>query len=430
MPLTTGFRKRPNIRWAAFLIAALALSGHAQDGFVEEGADASGPILFCTRYMADASAPAQEGLGSRFRKAGLQARAASSMEDARSQRCDLFVEVRDQGSVVEVFSTRSGRVIYRANVNAGWAGTWANLPKTIASAFQPGSRGYELVMEERASAAAAAASPTVTVKPEPEAAAPARPEPPRESDVDIPRYRASENPDDLALVVGVEKYSELPEARFAERDAEAVAKHFLALGVPRRNLVHLAGSKAGKAAIEKILDHWLPRMVKPTSRVIVYFSGHGAPDPKTGEAYLMPWDGDANYLEGTGYPLKRLYAALAGLKAKEVLVALDTCFSGAGGRSVLPSGARPLVTKVAVPVVDKRLTVLTASAANEISGSLDEERHGAFTYFLLKGLNGEADDLSASGLHSYLTPRVQDEARRLNREQTPQLQGEGRLRLR
>ncbi len=76
------------------------------------------------------------------------------------------------------------------------------------------------------------------------------------------------------------------------------------------------------------------------------------------------------------------------------------------------------------------MTVLTASAANEISGSLDDKEHGAFTYFLLKGLNGESNDFSAAGLLRYLTPRVQDESRRLNREQTPQLLGDGTAQLR
>ena len=57
------------------------------------------------------------------------------------------------------------------------------------------------------------------------------------SDVDTPSYRLSERPDDFALIIGVEKYSnDLPDAQFAERDAEAVKKHLLALGYPERNI--------------------------------------------------------------------------------------------------------------------------------------------------------------------------------------------------
>ena len=50
-----------------------------------------------------------------------------------------------------------------------------------------------------------------------------------------------------------------------------------------------------------------------------------------------------------------------------------------------------------------------------------------FTYFFLKGLGGEARDavgrVTAQGLHDYLRPRVQDEARRQNRDQDPVFQG-------
>ncbi|GAG20109.1 unnamed protein product, partial [marine sediment metagenome] len=155
------------------------------------------------------------------------------------------------------------------------------------------------------------------------------------SDVDKARYRSAPQAHDFAVVVGIEEYSILPAAKFAERDAEAVASHMSALGIPLRHIVHLSGSKASYISLKKYLESWLPRNVKPNSRVFFYFSGHGAPDVKTGEAYLVPWDGDPGFLKDTAYPLKRLYGSLGKLKAKEIIVALDACFSGAGGRSVL-----------------------------------------------------------------------------------------------
>ena len=237
-----------------------------------------------------------------------------------------------------------------------------------------------------------------------------------------PRFTSPERPDDLAVIVGVESYSDIAtKAPYAERDADAFKSFVRALGVPERNIVLLKGPKAVKSSLEKNLEGWLPRLAKPESRVYFYFSGHGAPEIKTGQAYLVPWDGDPNFLEATAYPVSRLYEKLGALPAKQVLVAMDSCFSGAGGRSVLASGARPLVGKVETGAVPAKVTVLAASAASEISGSLDDRRHGAFTYFLLEGLN--AGRTGAKALHAYLVPKVQDEARRLNRDQTPQLLG-------
>ena len=224
--------------------------------------------------------------------------------------------------------------------------------------------------------------------------------------------------------MGIETYQDkdLPKAEFAEADAEAAAEHFLALGVPRRNLKLLKGSDATSGRLKGYLDSWLPKNVTAESRVYFYFSGHGAPDPGTGDAFLLPWDGNPEFLDSSAAPLKSVYASLGRLKAKEVLVAMDACFSGAGGRSVLQKGTRPLVTvRMEEPAEAGNLTVLAASRANEVTGSLTERGHGIFTYFLLRGLNEGVRD--SEGLCAYLTPKVQDEAARQNRTQTPVCRG-------
>ncbi len=256
--------------------------------------------------------------------------------------------------------------------------------------------------------------------------APGKPKESGSSDVDSPSYRVEPDPDKFALIIGIEKYSELPEARFAERDAQAVRSHLAALGFPERNIVSVIGPKATKSAFSKNIETWLPKNVSANSTVFVYFSGHGAPEPGTGQAYLVPWDGDPQFLEESAYPLKRLHERLGKLKAKRVILAMDACFSGAGGRSVLAKGTRPLVTRVEIsPAASGKIVSLSAAASDQVSGTLEEAGHGLFTYYLLKGLNGAAaapgGGVTLGSLYDYISPRVQDEARRQNREQSPQL---------
>ncbi len=241
------------------------------------------------------------------------------------------------------------------------------------------------------------------------------------SDVDAPKSRGAQRPDDFALVIGVEEYQSLPKADYGVRDAKTVRKHLEAIGFPARNIVSLEGQAATGSALKSYLEEWLPLNVKPASTLFVYYSGHGAPDPANGEAYLVPWDGNPSFLKSSAYPLKKLYSDLSKTKAKRVLVALDACFSGAGGRSVLAKGARPLVAKTADLSAGGKVTVLAAASGEQITGSLDEQGHGMFTYFLLKGM--AEGKRSAKELHDYLAPRVEDEARRQNRQQTPALIG-------
>ncbi|MEK7382346.1 MAG: caspase family protein [Elusimicrobiota bacterium] len=243
-----------------------------------------------------------------------------------------------------------------------------------------------------------------------------------DSDVDKASYKNPENADAFAVVVGIERYQQLPQADFGERDGQTVRDHLVAMGFPPRNVVQLSGSMATKSSLEKYLELWLPEKVNERSKVVFYFSGHGAPDVDSKQAFLMPWDGDVKFLQQSGYPLKRLYASLRALKARQVLVALDSCFSGAGGRSVLPKGARPLVTKVDEGAEGMgRLVILSASEGDEISLSDEKQGHGLFTYHLLKGLNEKNGRSTVKGLYDYLVPRVQDGARQQNRDQTPRL---------
>lgn len=253
------------------------------------------------------------------------------------------------------------------------------------------------------------------------AAPPSKREP--SSDVDAPSSLLPERPDDIALVIGIEDYQSVPKADYGVRDAKTVRRHLEALGFPSRNIISLTGAEATGSKLRGYFEEWLPLNVTPNSNLLVYYSGHGAPDVQSGDAYLVPWDGDPKFLKSTALPLKKIYADLAKTQAKRVIVALDACFSGAGGRSVLAKGARPLVGKIvdAAPV-GANMTVLAAASGDEITGSLDEQGHGMFTYHLLKGLSADPK-ASAKSLFDYVMPRVQEDARRQNRVQTPVLAG-------
>ncbi|MBW2570519.1 MAG: caspase family protein, partial [Deltaproteobacteria bacterium] len=188
------------------------------------------------------------------------------------------------------------------------------------------------------------------------------------SDIDeLPAIISEPRKNAYAVVIGIENYRSLPKSDYSGKDAALVKSYLKVLGYPERNIDVITDEKATRTDIEKSLEAWLPNRAKKDSTVIVYFSGHGAPEPSTGEAYIVPYDGDPNYLSVTGYPLKRLYERLGKLEAKEIIVVLDSCFSGAGGRSVLAKGARPLVMMAATGGLSSKMAVLTATQGSQIS---------------------------------------------------------------
>lgn len=264
--------------------------------------------------------------------------------------------------------------------------------------------------------------------------APAPPAPDTGVDVDSPpAVKTNIDPDAFAVVIGVERYRQagIPAVDYAARDAQTVYAYLTrAMGFDAKNVVLLTDEGATKTDFEKNLKSWLANRVGKRSRVFIYYAGHGAPNPATGEGYLMPYEADPNYLSDTAFPLSELYAAVAKLPTNNVTVVLDACFSGQGGRSLIAKGARPLVTTLREKTPENAI-VLAAAQSSQISASDPARRHGLLTSYLLEGLHGAADTrgdgrITIAELFAYAAPAVERAARLQNIEQTPSLSGEPR----
>ncbi len=253
-------------------------------------------------------------------------------------------------------------------------------------------------------------------------------------DVDEPlAYQVAPDPDAVALVIGVERYSnEVPPVMYAVRDARAIARHLRdVLGVDSGNVITLLDEQATSTNIRVAVERKLAnRVVAGRSTVYVYFAGHGVADPKDRVPYLVPFDGDPKFPHDTCYATAGLYQAIGRLKARRALVMLDACFTGVASREPQPTAlmptVRPLMVVPIVPAVPSGVTVLAASGADEMSAAAPDKQHGLFTYFLLKALRGETAarrDFSLRDVFTYVRENVQKGARRQDREQTPVLMG-------
>ncbi len=242
---------------------------------------------------------------------------------------------------------------------------------------------------------------------------------PAENVHDIPDFKSSPRHNDLAVIIGIENYRGLPKSDYSKSDAGMMKDYLKALGFQERNVTFLTDDNASLSDIKKTLETWLHNKAKKESKVFIYYSGHGAPEPKTGDAYIVPFDGDPNYLEDTGYSLRRLYEKLGKLQVAEVAVVLDSCFSGAGGRSILAKGARPLVMMTTSTVLSSNIAVLSATQGTQISTSSPEKGHGIFTYYFLKALKDGKKNIAE--IYEYIKPLVEDEAKQINVQQSPSI---------
>lgn len=247
----------------------------------------------------------------------------------------------------------------------------------------------------------------------------------------LSRTKASKPyPKDWGLIIGIEDYSRLPSVEYARKDALIVRDYFIkVLGVPESNIISLIDTHATKASIEGYLKQYLPKNLGKDATLYVYFAGHGMPGLKKGEPYLVPYDADTRFIEQTGYKLISFYQDLHRLKIERVYVFLDSCFSGMASRAaeMLIKGARPAlvhVEKIRPP--SSSIISLNATSTGQISNAYPEKGHGLFTYYLLRGLRGEADSdddgwTSMKEIYGYVRGHVTRESRRMQSEQIPSI---------
>jgi uncharacterized caspase-like protein len=210
-------------------------------------------------------------------------------------------------------------------------------------------------------------------------------------------------PQEWAVVVGVSEYmnSGIPSLKYADKDAEALA-NFLRRpeggGYDSDHMRVLLNKDATLANIKEALINFLNQAID-MDLVMIYFAGHGAPDPaRPQNMYLLTHDSDPASLGTSAFPMWDIQTVLARyISAKRVVVFTDACHSGGISVNFATRGlgkSEPNLVNQYLEDLSKTkegIVVFTASAAGEVSQEFPEFSHGVFTYYLLKGLEGKAD---------------------------------------
>ena len=251
--------------------------------------------------------------------------------------------------------------------------------------------------------------------------------------LDPTAFSAKENSNAVALIIGIANYANAPKATFADSDAHVFGDYaHRVLGVPQSNIKVLTEDKATLVDMTIAILGWLRgRIYEGKTDVYVFYAGHGLASPDGQDLYLLPSNGAPSYLEETSLLRNELFEVIGKAKPKSATIFLDTCYSGLGrGEEVLLADARGgVMITPKQQQVPEGFTILTAAGGKQISSGLDEAKHGLFSYYLMKGMEGDADankdnKITAGELHAYLGRNVKQQAIRLGREQTPELSGD------
>ena len=135
-----------------------------------------------------------------------------------------------------------------------------------------------------------------------------------------------------AVIIGISSYQNsgangFQELAFADDDAESFRDMLLRLGWSPSHIKLLVNENAKRNDILIALESWLTK-VGPEDMIVLFWSGHGFPDPEDPEkVYFACYDTKIN-IPATGYRMDRITSILKERNAKNVVVFADTCHAG------------------------------------------------------------------------------------------------------
>lgn len=245
-----------------------------------------------------------------------------------------------------------------------------------------------------------------------------------------------------ALVIGVSKYKDtrIPPLRYAVKDATAFYDWLTSVDggqYDSSRVKFLSDEEATTKNIKSALFNWLKQPIAE-DMVTIFFAGHGSPESPDfpDNLYLLPYDTQYNDISTTGFPMWDVETAIKRfIKAKKVVFIADACHSGGVGNSFDIS--RRSNRGIEINKIHTRLQDLSSigngicviSASDDKQYSQESEDwgggHGVFTFFLLKGLRGDADTNNDNMVTlGELTPYLSEQVRRATQSaQSPMVSG-------
>ena len=236
-----------------------------------------------------------------------------------------------------------------------------------------------------------------------------------------------QKPNIYAVIIGVSEYSDKSmNLNAAANDAKMIQDYIVSkegLNVKPENVKLILNKEATKSEILKSIKDKFSK-TNENDLIILYFAGHGWAEEK--EMYFLSYDTKKNSISTTAISQKDLQKVLETVPARRQIFIADACHSGALSLAYMTyasssgsSDTRSVDGRVSLikNIIGSStgLSVITAASANQQAQEGPRwENHGAFTYYLIKGLKGEADEnsdhiITVDEVHFYTLRNVRTE---------------------
>ena len=241
-------------------------------------------------------------------------------------------------------------------------------------------------------------------------------------DKDIP-LNSRKNSKKLALIIGNQNYRNENNVDYAHADALTFREYLVkTLGFSEDNVRVVFDLTASQWEIE--FNLWFLERAKrigPEAELILYYAGHGCPEKETSTPFIIPVDVTTSASLGRAIKVSDLYKDIASTKAGKVTIFMDACFSGKGRNTPYESERGPVIVP-AHEIPSGNTVVFSACAGKQPAYPYPKEKHGIFTFFLLKKIQETNGEVNYEDLLKYLQEKVPETSlNQVNKPQDPEI---------
>lgn len=230
---------------------------------------------------------------------------------------------------------------------------------------------------------------------------------------------AIRQPKGIVIAIGIEKFSDgqMSSVKYASHDAEVMAEYLRMIGnIPADRVRVLLDEQATKRDLEETFGQWLPKRADPDAVVYIFFAGRALVDGATGSVSLAPYDGTSSMAAGL-YPVQQLQQALYRLPIQRGILMFDVSVDPMPGADLAVAPTPQWGGEASRQRKDREMWMIGNRGLQE-AHIHEQGKHGLFTYYLLRGLQGVADvDRDGVVVAGELCTYVRGQVARLAREQ-------------
>ena len=224
-----------------------------------------------------------------------------------------------------------------------------------------------------------------------------------------------------ALLVGISSFQDpnINPLSYAHKDAIELTRLLespRAGAIPAENIVTLTNEKATRGAIQSAIETHLKGRAGKNDTILLFIASHGAmvPIKEKPRGFIVAYDSNPQDLASSGIPMddiRKLFETQLS-EVKRLYLYVDVCHAGNVG--VIEGKVDEKITVGSMVSQEVQMFGMLAAQKGQVAyeGVNYGGGHGAFSYFLMRALNGDADidgdgKVGMSELADYVHDQVQ-----------------------